>query len=115
MTKRRVCLSCLFGLGAVLSQSACTSSSDATLTVVNHSDFTIVDIRVAPVQTVDFGPNLLGTDVLLPGEQLTLGVTCGTYDAEVVDEQGVTCDVNDIDLCLNDARWVLTNSTCTVF
>jgi len=112
MTKR---LACLLALGAVMSQSACTSSSDATLTVVNHSDFTIVDIRVAPVDTVDFGPNLLGSDVLLPGEQLTLGVDCATYDAEVVDEQGVTCDLTDLDLCLNDARWIITNNTCAVF
>lgn len=88
---------------------------DATLTVQNRSDFAIVDIRLTPVDNPSFGPNLLGGDVLLPGEDITLGADCGTFDGRVTDEDGVQCDLFDLDLCRNDAVWVFTNQTCPVF
>lgn len=94
--------------------AACTSDS-TTLTVENHSDFAIVDIRLTEVDNPSFGPNLLDGDVLLPGEALTLDTDCGTFDARVTDETGAQCDLFDLDLCLNDATWVLTNSDCPVF
>jgi len=46
---------------------------------------------------------------------LALGVPCDTYDALVVDEDDVDCELHDIDLCLNDATWVIRNNTCPVF
>ena len=101
-----------------LALAACGSSStgtSATLTVQNSSDFAIVDIRLAPSGSNSFGPNLIAGNVLAPGEQLTLGTDCGTFDAHVMDESGAECDLTAIDLCLNDATWVLSNSMCPVF
>lgn len=89
--------------------------ADASLLVVNESDFVITDIFLTEVDNPDFGPNLLFGDVLLPGEDLLLGVNCGTFDALVIDEDGVECRLFDLDLCLNDATWVIRNNTCTVF
>jgi hypothetical protein len=88
---------------------------DGTLTVNNQSDFAIVEIRVTSVGSSSWGPNLLGGDVLLPGEALTLGVECDVYDALLVDEDDVECEINNVDLCLNDADWIIRNNTCTVF
>ena len=42
-------------------------------------------------------------------------VNCSTYDAKLIDETGVSCEVDDLDLCLNDAVWVIRNDTCTAF
>lgn len=92
--------------------AACTS--DSTLRVRNDSDFWIVEIHVTPVGSSTWGPNLLSSD-LAPGETFVLGIDCGTYDARLVDEAGVDCELHDLDLCLNDADWIIRNNTCTVF
>lgn len=104
----------LFAVGAAT--AACTSSSsDATLRVQNRSDFSIVELYVTPVGKSDWGRNLLGGDVLNPGESTTLLVSCDTYDVRLVDESNVDCEVLDVDLCLNDADWIIRNNTCAVF
>lgn len=87
----------------------------ASLTVVNDSDFTLYEIYLTETNNSSWGPNLLRGDVLFPDEELSLGVDCDFYDALIVDEDGVECEVHDLDLCLNDATWIIRNNTCTVF
>jgi hypothetical protein len=89
--------------------------ADSSLLVSNESDFAIIEIYLTDIGDPDWGPNLLRGDVLLPGEELLLGVDCGFYDALLVDEDDVECEVLDLDLCLNDADWVIRNNTCEVF
>ncbi|MBA3458364.1 MAG: hypothetical protein H0T46_00260 [Deltaproteobacteria bacterium] len=88
---------------------------DSSLVVDNQSDFAIVELYLTPVNSGTWGANLLRGDVLLPDENLTLGVDCGFYDALLVDEDDVDCVLTDMDLCLNDAVWIIRNNTCTVF
>lgn len=87
----------------------------ASLSVINDSDYVIYEIYLTETDNPDWGPNLLRGDVLFPDEEIVLGVPCDFYDALVVDEDGVECEVHDLDLCLNDATWVINNNTCTVF
>lgn len=88
---------------------------DASLRVVNASDFVIEQLYLTDVGSPTWGPNLLRGDVLFPDEEILLGVSCDFYDVLVVDEDGVDCEINSVDLCLNDATWVIGNNTCTVF
>lgn len=87
----------------------------ASLRVVNDSDFVIEQIYLTPIDSPTWGSNLLRGDVLFPDEEILLGVACDFYDALVVDEVGVECEILDLDLCLNDATWVIRNDTCDVF
>lgn len=103
------------GLAAAAGCSDDSSGPDATLSVHNDSDFAIVEIHVTDVGSSTWGPNLISGDILAPGESLTLGVDCGTFDALLVDEDGVDCQLHDVNLCLNDADWVIRNNTCSVF
>jgi hypothetical protein len=108
----------LIPLIASLSLAACATDDggvDATLLVINDSDYVITDIYLTEIDNPDWGPNRLRGDVLLPGEELLLGVQCDFYDALLIDEDGVECELFDLDLCLNDADWVIRNNTCTVF
>jgi len=108
---------CLATALAAAATTACTDNNheaDLTLHVQNDSDFSIVEIHVTQVGNPTWGPNLL-TSALAPGDSLVLGINCGTYDALLVDEAGVDCELHDLDLCLNDADWIIRNNTCTVF
>lgn len=106
---------CFLGLGAALSGCVIESGNDSSLTVYNDSDFVIQELYLTEVDSPTWGPDLLGSDVLLPGEAIELGLDCDYYDALVVDETGLECEILGIDLCFDDAQWVLTNSTCDVF
>jgi hypothetical protein len=91
-------------------------SSDSTLLVVNDSDYVIEEIYLTEVDNPNWGPDLLGGDVLFPGEDfLIVDIECDYYDALLVDEDGVECELLDIDLCFDDADWVIRNNTCTIF
>jgi hypothetical protein len=107
----------VFGvLAALVVATGCTDSApDSTLRVQNRSDFWITEMHVTSVGSSTWGPNLLDGDGLAPGESLVLGIDCGTYDALLIDEDGVDCQINDIDLCLDDADWIIHNNTCGVF
>jgi len=113
MKNLAICASLL----AALSLSACTDDGtvDATLTVINDSDYVIEELYLTDIGSDRWGPDLLRGDVLFPDEELTLGVDCGLYDALLVDEEGVECELEGIDLCLNDATWYIRNNTCVAF
>ena len=85
------------------------------LQVHNESDFAIVEIRVTSVGSTTWGPNLISGDILAPGESLTVDVTCDHYDALLVDESGVDCQLHSVDLCFSNALWIIHNDTCSVF
>jgi len=91
------------------------SDGDASLRVDNNSSYTIDEIYLTDAGNPSWGSDELRGDSLFPGESLVLGVNCGYYDALLVDETGVECEVHDLDLCLNDAVWVINNNTCAVF
>jgi hypothetical protein len=109
------CVAAALGSIAV---AGCTSSDpgpDASLRVHNNSDFVITQIHVTSVGSLDWGPNLLSGDALFPDESLTIDVNCDTYDALLIDEDGVECQIHRIDLCFSTADWVIENNTCTSF
>ena len=114
---------CLPFVAALGLAGACTTTTtidpdpipDATLTVVNQSDYAVTELYLTSSVDLGWGSNVLRGDVLLPAEQISLAVSCDVYDALLVDEDGVECQLDDIDLCLNDATWVIRNNTCSVF
>lgn len=106
---------CLFAACSASGSGSIGPIEDSSLVVDNQSDFVIEEVYLTSVGNPSWGPNRLGGDALFPDETLTLGVSCGNYDALLVDEDGVDCEINNIDLCLNDAVWVIRNNTCTVF
>ncbi|HWO23842.1 MAG TPA: hypothetical protein VNO30_34105 [Kofleriaceae bacterium] len=107
----------LLAAAAASFTAGCTSDgpADASLTVVNNSNFVIEEIYLTDVDARGWGANLLSGDALYPGEDLVLAVDCGLYDALLVDEDGVECELESIDLCFNDATWHIYNNTCVAF
>jgi hypothetical protein len=83
--------------------------ADSEIIVQNESSFVLEEIYVTPVDVFDWGPDRLGSDVLFPGESLTIQVECDVYDVMVVDELGTECVLFDLDVCFEDKIWVVTN------
>lgn len=102
-------------LGAITVAGCDDDDDDAELNVHNNSDFDIVEIHVTSVGSTTWGPNLIGGDVLHPGESLEIDVDCGFYDVLLIDSAGVDCELHDLDLCFTEADWVIENETCAVF
>lgn len=84
---------------------------DSTLTVRNASSFVVEDLFVVRSFSDTWGPDLLGPEALFPGESITILLDCGIYDALVVDEDGFECQLLDIDLCFDDAVWIIDDAT----
>ena len=115
-TPRTFALAAFLAISAVAAPGCIiVADDDSTLTIDNQSDFFLDEIRLAEVDSLDWGPNLAPVDGLGPDEILELDVDCDFYDLQVIDEDGVECTVLDLDLCLNDATFVFRNNTCTVF
>lgn len=115
---RFLALAGLLTLGAVAPGCLIVTDDDddATLEVVNFSDFTIEELYLTEVDNPNWGPDLLRGDVLFPDESIVLvDIACDFYDAQMVDETDAMCTVRDIDLCLNDAVWEIRNNTCAVW
>ena len=92
-----------------------STDNDSSLLVSNRSDFEIHEMYVTRVDSPTWGPNLLGNTILVPGDSMYVGIDCGTYDAMLIDETGAVCEVHQIDLCFDDADWIIRNSSCAVF
>ena len=90
------------------------SDDDSSLTVDNQSIFVIEEINVTEVDNPDWGRNLIPA-ALFPDETVTISLNCDVYDARLIDEDGVECFIDAIDLCFDDALWVIRNNTCTVW
>jgi hypothetical protein len=118
----RLLASLCVALGSGALVAGCTTdtttgpgSTDAALAVHNESDFAIVELHVTQVGNSDWGPNLLGGSALRPGDSISLAVNCDTYDALLVDDSGVDCQLHSVQLCFSSSDWVIQNNTCAVF
>jgi hypothetical protein len=94
----------------VLALAACGTSDDgggdSSLTIDNDSSYTLIEINLSPTTSVSWGADLLGSDVLAPGEVFEAsGIDCNTYDIRVVDDTNDECILDSVDLCLDNAVW----------
>lgn len=119
----RLALAALFTLAAACaSQKAAAVAHDwwhGSISVQNDSSYAVHHIFLTPAHETHWGPDQLGADVLESHEVITLaGLDCEEYDLKLVDHEGDTCVIEDIDLCLQDAHWALTDgqlSACSGF
>jgi hypothetical protein len=77
-------------------------SVDGIIEIANDSEFDIVDVSLAPIDSSDWGPNQV-PEGIFPGESVEIGVECDFYDLRLIDSDDFQCIVPDIDLCLRDA------------
>ncbi|MDQ3369892.1 MAG: hypothetical protein M3680_31120 [Myxococcota bacterium] len=102
MNRLAILATLVFGLVGCAEEEDLTS----TLTIDNDSSYTLIEINLSPVDSVAWGADLLGADVLDPGDVLEVsGIECDTYDIRVIDEDSDECILESVDLCLDNAVW----------
>lgn len=78
-------------------------ANDAFFTLVNKSDYVISELYASPVNTDEWEDDILGQDVLEPGQRLNVTVADGSdqceYDMKVVDEDGEEHILEGLDIC----------------
>lgn len=83
---------------------------DAVITIVNRSSWDIHHLYLSPVDVDEWGPDQLGEHVIESGGKFQLyGIECDVYDIMIVDEDGDECVLEVVELCDEEAKWVITN------
>ncbi len=81
-----------------------------TVTIVNKSDWTIVELYLSSVDETKWGPDQLADQTIEPGASFKLsGIPCGTWDVRLVDEDEDECVVEGVDICANKETWTITS------
>lgn len=84
----------------------------STLTIDNQSSYSFIEINLSPVSASSWGADILGNDILSPGEAVEIsGIECDDYDTRIVDDEGDECIVEAVDLCFDDQSWIIDDDT----
>jgi len=93
-----------FILAGVLSLAILPSAQALSLKFVNQSKWEIHELYFSPSDEKSWGPDQLGDDVIEHGQTFTLSkIAKGTYDVNIVDEDGDACVVEDVDFASSES------------
>lgn len=71
--------------------------------LVNRTGYTIMSVNVSPTASNNWGPDILGTQVVQDGQQVTVqfppGITECNFDVRITYDSGDSSDVRAVDLC----------------
>jgi len=90
--------------------AACGFDPVGTLTIVNESQYTLYAVYVTEVSAPDWGPDVLGNEILGPGDSIEIELSCGRYDVLIVDEFAIECPLYDLSICTGDTYWYVTDA-----
>jgi hypothetical protein len=74
------------------------SSHALSLELENNSSWDIYELYFSEADEAEWGPDQLDDDVVESGDSFTLtDIAKGMYDVKIVDEDGDSCEVSDVD------------------
>jgi hypothetical protein len=84
-------------------------SATRTFTVYNNSNYTIDQVYVSPTDDGNWGQDRLGSNYFPPTYRFDLKVQPGWYDVKLVDEDGDSCVVPNVDF-RSRTTWTIDNT-----
>jgi hypothetical protein len=70
------------------------------ITIKNTTGFRVDRIFLSPVESDDWGDDILDEDeVLEPGESVKVEITCGKWDVKLVAVDESTCEISAVNIC----------------
>jgi hypothetical protein len=90
--------------------STVASAQTRMFTIYNDSSFRIDQLYVSPSGDNFWGADLLGNTVMDPSDGAPVAVAPGYYDVKLVDEDGDSCVVDNINFYVN-RTWIMTDDS----
>jgi hypothetical protein len=106
---RKILVAGALALATMLIPMTAVAQGMRTFTVFNYSHYRIDHMYVSPSGYSYWGNDRLGRDVLLPNYRFDLSVVRGWYDVKVVDQDGDSCIVPNIDFRSGES-WTITDN-----
>ena len=88
--------------------SSVASAQTRTFTVYNESNYRIEQLYVSNINNIYWGTDLLGNTVMPSHGAIPVAVAPGYYDVKLVDEDGDTCEIDDINF-FTSKTWIMTD------
>ena len=89
--------------GSAPPAAAVQGQARQNFTVLNRTGFTVVTLNVSPSNETNWGPDILGRDVLANGESAAITFDRSesqcNFDIKATYEDGDTTDMRNVDLC----------------
>jgi hypothetical protein len=104
-------------LAAVVSIPTAASAQERTFTVFNRSSYRINHLYVSASSNTYWGNDKLGNDIFYPNYRFDLSVDPGYYDVKLVDQDGDSCVINNVDF-RDGENWTITDGVliaCELF
>lgn len=102
---RRLFLALASALLMVSTMSSAVFADRRDFNINNNSDYVLLRAYVSPTEAEDWGEDIMGRDVLMPGETWMIGfdrfdpATC-IWDVKVVTQDEVEVKLMALDLCV---------------
>lgn len=83
----------------------------AEIMIENKSHWDIYKLYLSPSDNRNWGPDQLGNKVIKSGTSFTLhSIPCNDYDIKIVDEDGDSCVITNVNMCRDHTHWTLTDN-----
>ena len=94
----------MLALMLVVASSATAFADPRDFTLINNTGQVITEVYVSPSNLTDWGEDVLGRDVLMPGENVDIAFQRFTpgdclYDVKVITESGAEGELGQVNLC----------------
>lgn len=114
---KKIMITGFLAIAAALCVSMPAAAENGRFTVFNESRYRINQMYVSPTGYNRWGYDRLGNNVLFPDYRFDLGVVPGWYDVKLVDQDGDTCVVPNVDIRYGET-WTITDGilvACELF
>jgi hypothetical protein len=96
-TIKKVLVAGALVLATAVGFSTTAAAQERRFTVFNRSSYRINHLYVSPTSYTYWGSDRLGSDIFYPNYRFDLSVAPGWYDIKLVDQDGDSCVVGDVD------------------